>query len=80
MQLAVKSSAHFATNHVDQMADEVSRLELSGVKSSKAAKVPVNSYQDMGEEAIDSIAGKDFEKFNNLNAVEAKCSDMKHPK
>ena len=74
MQLAIKSSGNFATNHIDQLADEISRLELAGVKSSKSTKVSVNSYQDMGEEAINNIAERVFEKFSNLDAPEAKCN------
>ena len=68
MQLALKTTATFSTNSIDQLADEVSRLELAGVKSHQVPRAVINSCNEITDDAINSIAEKVFEKFKNLNA------------
>ena len=68
MQVAIKSTDQFSAYSIDQTADAVSRLELAGVKSSKATRtVNLCEEKEFAENVVDKIAEKVFEKIKDLN-------------
>ena len=67
MQLALKTTVTFSSNSIDQLADEVARLELAGVKSRQQPKSEINNCNDITNDAINSIAERVLEKFKTLH-------------
>ena len=67
MQIALKSSATFATSDVNALATETVRLELAGVKSFKkkspSTESGVGDVSSVNESAVNAIADKVLEKL-----------------
>ena len=77
MQIALKSMEKFATNDIQALAEETTRLQLAGVKSNMGISSSVNEIsantnkgsREIPDDIVDAIADKVVDKINSIKVA-----------